>query len=78
MHNMTPLKTIAVIGGTGHQGPGLALRWARSGRYQVGHRVPPGGKGRRHGGGAEPNIRRGPGARAGQSGCSRPGPMWSS
>jgi hypothetical protein len=28
-------QTIAVIGGTGHQGPGLALRWARSGRYQV-------------------------------------------
>ncbi|GAB4543235.1 MAG: NADPH-dependent F420 reductase [Anaerolineae bacterium] len=28
-------KTIAVIGGTGNEGPGLALRWARSGRYQV-------------------------------------------
>jgi len=28
-------KTIAVIGGTGNQGPGLALRWARSGHYQV-------------------------------------------
>jgi len=27
-------KTIAVIGGTGNQGPGLALRWAKSG-YQV-------------------------------------------
>ena len=27
--------TIAVIGGTGHEGPGLALRWAKSGRYQV-------------------------------------------
>ena len=24
-------KTIAVIGGTGHQGPGLALRWAKNG-----------------------------------------------
>jgi NADPH-dependent F420 reductase len=28
-------KTIAVIGGTGHEGPGLALRWAKSGEYQV-------------------------------------------
>jgi NADPH-dependent F420 reductase len=28
-------KTIAVIGGTGNQGPGLALRWAKSGQYQV-------------------------------------------
>lgn len=28
-------QTIAVIGGTGNEGPGLALRWARSGRYQV-------------------------------------------
>jgi NADPH-dependent F420 reductase len=28
-------KTIAVIGGTGNEGPGLALRWARSGEYQV-------------------------------------------
>ncbi len=28
-------KTIAVVGGTGHEGPGLALRWAMSGRYQV-------------------------------------------
>lgn len=28
-------KTIAVIGGTGKEGPGLALRWARSGQYQV-------------------------------------------
>jgi NADPH-dependent F420 reductase len=28
-------KTIAVIGGTGHEGPGLALRWAKSGRYRV-------------------------------------------
>ena len=28
-------KTLAVIGGTGHEGPGLALRWARSGQYQV-------------------------------------------
>jgi NADPH-dependent F420 reductase len=28
-------KTIAVIGGTGHEGPGLALRWAKSGQYQV-------------------------------------------
>jgi NADPH-dependent F420 reductase len=27
--------TIAVIGGTGREGPGLALRWAKSGRYQV-------------------------------------------
>lgn len=28
-------QTIAVIGGTGHEGPGLALRWAKSGRYRV-------------------------------------------
>jgi NADPH-dependent F420 reductase len=28
-------QTIAVIGGTGREGPGLALRWAKSGRYQV-------------------------------------------
>lgn len=28
-------KTIAVIGGTGNEGPGLALRWAKSGQYQV-------------------------------------------
>lgn len=28
-------KTVAIIGGTGHQGPGLALHWAHSGRYQV-------------------------------------------
>jgi 8-hydroxy-5-deazaflavin:NADPH oxidoreductase len=35
MQNVTPLKTVAVIGGTGHQGPGLALRWARSGHYRV-------------------------------------------
>ncbi|MGC8878295.1 MAG: NADPH-dependent F420 reductase [Anaerolineae bacterium] len=28
-------KTIAIIGGTGHQGPGLALRWAKSSRYRV-------------------------------------------
>jgi len=29
------IKTVAIIGGTGHEGPGLALRWAKSGRYQV-------------------------------------------
>ncbi len=29
------MKTVAIIGGTGHQGPGLALRWAKSGRYRV-------------------------------------------
>jgi NADPH-dependent F420 reductase len=29
------MKTVAIIGGTGNQGPGLALRWARSGRYRV-------------------------------------------
>jgi NADPH-dependent F420 reductase len=28
-------KTVAVIGGTGNEGPGLALRWAKSGQYQV-------------------------------------------
>ncbi len=32
---MTDKKTIAVIGGTGHEGPGLAARWAKSGRYTV-------------------------------------------
>jgi len=29
------IKTVAIIGGTGHQGPGLALRWAKSGQYRV-------------------------------------------
>ena len=28
-------KTVAVIGGTGNEGPGLALRWAKSGQYHV-------------------------------------------
>lgn len=28
-------KTVAVLGGTGNEGPGLALRWAKSGQYQV-------------------------------------------
>jgi NADPH-dependent F420 reductase len=28
-------QTIAVIGGTGHEGPGLVMRWAKSGQYQV-------------------------------------------
>ena len=28
-------KTVAVIGGTGKEGPGLALRWAKSGQYHV-------------------------------------------
>ncbi len=28
-------KTVAVLGGTGDEGPGLALRWAKSGQYQV-------------------------------------------
>ena len=28
-------KTIAVLGGTGNEGPGLARRWAKSGQYQV-------------------------------------------
>jgi NADPH-dependent F420 reductase len=28
-------KTVAVLGGTGNEGPGLALRWARSGQYKV-------------------------------------------
>ena len=28
-------KIVAVIGGTGNEGPGLALRWAKSGQYQV-------------------------------------------
>lgn len=29
------MKTIAVLGGTGHEGTGLALRWAYSGQYKV-------------------------------------------
>jgi 8-hydroxy-5-deazaflavin:NADPH oxidoreductase len=29
------MKTVAIIGGTGNQGPGLALLWAKSGRYHV-------------------------------------------
>lgn len=28
-------KTVAIIGGTGNQGPGLAWRWAKSGHYRV-------------------------------------------
>jgi len=28
-------KTVAVLGGTGNEGPGLARRWAASGQYQV-------------------------------------------
>jgi len=28
-------KTVAVIGGTGNEGPGLARRWAQSGNYKV-------------------------------------------
>ncbi len=32
---MTDKKTIAVIGGTGHEGPGLAARWAKSGQFNV-------------------------------------------
>lgn len=32
---MSGKKTVAVIGGTGNQGPGLALRWAASGQYEV-------------------------------------------
>lgn len=28
-------KTIAVLGGTGNEGPGLARRWAQSGQYKV-------------------------------------------
>jgi NADPH-dependent F420 reductase len=28
-------KTVAVLGGTGNEGPGLARRWAKSGRYNV-------------------------------------------
>lgn len=32
---MSDKKTVAVIGGTGNEGPGLALRWAASGWYNV-------------------------------------------
>jgi NADPH-dependent F420 reductase len=31
----TMTKTLAVLGGTGNEGPGLARRWAKSGQYQV-------------------------------------------
>jgi len=31
----TMTKTLAVLGGTGNEGPGLARRWARSGQYKV-------------------------------------------
>lgn len=33
--NQPPRKTIAVLGGTGNEGPGLAARWAASGVYRV-------------------------------------------
>jgi len=33
--NQTSKKTIAVLGGTGHEGPGLAARWAAAGNYRV-------------------------------------------
>ena len=29
------IKTVAVIGGTGNEGPGLARRWAKSGQFRV-------------------------------------------
>jgi 8-hydroxy-5-deazaflavin:NADPH oxidoreductase len=32
---MSEKKVLAVLGGTGNEGPGLALRWAQSGKYQV-------------------------------------------
>lgn len=35
MTTETTLKTIAIIGGTGNEGRGLALRWANSGQYTV-------------------------------------------
>jgi NADPH-dependent F420 reductase len=28
-------KNVAVLGGTGNEGPGLALRWAKSGQYRI-------------------------------------------
>ena len=31
---MTPKPTLAILGGTGNEGPGLAMRWAHAG-YQV-------------------------------------------
>jgi NADPH-dependent F420 reductase len=34
MANMKPLPTFAILGGTGKEGPGLALRWAAAG-YKV-------------------------------------------
>jgi len=34
MANMKPLPTLAILGGTGKEGPGLALRWAAAG-YKV-------------------------------------------
>lgn len=29
------VKTVAILGGTGSEGPGLALHWAKSGKYEV-------------------------------------------
>jgi hypothetical protein len=29
------METVVVLGGTGNEGPGLALRWAKSGKYKV-------------------------------------------
>ena len=34
MANMKPLPTLAILGGTGKEGPGLALRWAAAG-YKI-------------------------------------------
>ena len=35
MQDKKAIKTVTIIGGTGNQGPGLALRWAKSGQYRV-------------------------------------------
>ena len=40
--NATPLQTIAILGGTGKEGKGLAYRWARAGyKVLIGSRTPP-------------------------------------
>src|SRR5450759_635649 len=40
-NNTTPSQTIAIIGGTGKEGKGLAYRWARAGyKVIIGSRVP--------------------------------------
>ena len=40
--NDTALQTIAILGGTGKEGKGLAYRWAKAGyKVLIGSRTPP-------------------------------------